>query len=112
MYRSRILHGVLRVVTTGGVRYLRARLFERLYLLWTFRNFSLLPHAVLNPRQRRLLDMLLIRRNVGQGSVELVDCPVIGTIDRSETRGGIFGVAHELPANGCNQPVRVNSRRG
>lgn len=112
MHRSRILHGVLRVVTTSSVRYLRASFFERLYLLWTFRNFSILPHAVLNQRQRRLLDALLVRRHVYSGSVELADCPVIGTIDRSETRGGIFEVVHQLTARGCNQPVGAGSRRG
>jgi hypothetical protein len=112
MHRSRILHGVLRVVTTSGVRYLRAGFFERLYLLWTFRNFPMLPHAVLNLRQRRLLDTLLVRRRGDNASVELVDCPVIGTIDRSEPRGGVFGVAHQLSAGACNQPVRVSSRRG
>ena len=105
MYRSRILHGVLQVVTTGGARYLRANFFERLYLLWTFRNFPMLPHTVLNRRQQRLLDTLLVRRRADNVTVELMDCPVIGTVDRSETRGGVFGVAHELPATGCKQAV-------
>ena len=111
MYRSRILHGVLQVVTTGGVRYLRANFLERLYLLWTFRNFPMLPHAVLNRRQRRLLDTLLVRRHEDGRSVELVDCPVIGTIDRSQSRAGVFGVAHQLPPTGCKQAAGMSSRR-
>ena|SRR5579872_6281671 len=112
MYSSRLLHGVLQVVTTSGVRYLRASFLQRLYLLWTFRNFPMLPEAVLNRRQRRLLEMLLVRRRPENASVELVDCPVIGIIDRSESRAGIFGVAHQLPATGCNQPAGLSSRRG
>jgi hypothetical protein len=112
MYRSRIFHGVLQVVTTGGVRYLRANFLERLYLLWTFRNFPMLPHAVLNQRQRRLLDTMLVRRHADDRSVELVDCPVIGTVDRSQSRAGVFGVAHQLPATGCKQTVGMSSRRG
>jgi hypothetical protein len=112
MYRSRILHGVLQVVTTGGVRYLRANFLERLYLVWTFRSFPMLPHAVLNQRQRRLLDTLLVRRRADDRSVELVDCPVIGTVDRSQSRPGVFGVAHQLPATGCKQTVGMSSRRG
>ena len=112
MHRSRILHGVLQVVTTGGVRYLRANFLERLYLLWTFRNFPMLPHAVLNRRQRRLLDTLLVRRHADGECVELVDCPVIGTTDRSEPRAGIFGVSHQLPATGCKQAAGMSSRRG
>lgn len=112
MYRSRIFHGVLQVLTTGGVRILRANFLERLYLLWTFRNFPMLPHAVLNRRQRQLLDTLLVRRHSGDFPAELVDCPVIGTVDRTEPRPAVYGVAHHLSPQGCKQPVSVTSRRG
>jgi len=111
MYRSRIFHGVLQVVTTGGVRILRANFLERLYLLWTFRNFPMLPHAVLNHRQRRLLDTLLVRRHPSDLSAELVDCPVIGIVDRTEPRPAVYGVAHQLSAQGCKQAVSASTRR-
>ncbi len=113
MYVSKLLYGVLEVITPAGRRYLHATFLERLYLLWTFRNFSILPHAVLNASQRRLLDKLLVRRPpVEHNGDELIDRPVIGTIERSERRSGVFGVAHLLSPKACNQPVSVISRRG
>ncbi len=113
MYVSKLLYGVLEVITPGGRRYLQATFFERLYLLWTFRNFSILPAAVLNAWQRRLMDKLLVRRPfASRTGDELIDRPVIGTVERSERRSGVFGVAHKLSPTGCNQPVSVISRRG
>ena len=84
MYRSRILHGVLQVVTTGGVRYLRANFLERLYLLWTFRYFSVLPQNVLNRRARSLIENLCLRQHSGSNGFlySITDQPVIGTVDR------------------------------
>jgi hypothetical protein len=112
MYRSKILSGVLQLITPGGTRYLQATFFERLYLLWTFRNFPILPQTVLNARQRRLLEKLLVRRSIEKATDELIDRPVIGTIERSDRRLGVFGVAHELSPRTCNQPVGWSSRRG
>ena len=111
MYRSRILHGVLRVITPGGQRFVEANFFERLYLLWTFRNFSILPDSVLNLRQRRLLDRLLLRRRSPTLLEEIIDRPVIGTVDRSERRAGVFGVDLKLSPRRC-QPVSWGSHRG
>src|SRR5690242_686528 len=111
MYRSKIFHGVLQVATTSGVRILRASFLERLYLMWTFRNFQILPHAVLNHRQRRLLDTLLVRRHSDTLSAELVDCPVIGTVERSESRAAVYDVAPHFAAQGCKQPLGATSRR-
>src|SRR5690349_11335801 len=108
MYRSRILHGVLRVITPGGTRFVETNFLERLYLLWTFRNFPILPDSVLNHRQRRLL----VRRRSGAASDEIVDRPLIGTVERSERRAGVFGVELELSARECSQPVNWSSRRG
>ena len=112
MYRSRILHGVLRVITPGGTRFVETNFFERLYLLWTFRNFPLLPDAVLNRRQQRLLARLLVRRRSVVGSDEIIDRPLIGTVERSEPRSGVFGVELELSSRGCARPVSWGSRQG
>jgi hypothetical protein len=111
MYSCRIFHGVLQVITSGGTRYLEANFFERLYLMWTFRNFPILPHTVLNRRQRQLLDKLLVRRRSGTAANEIVDRPVIGTVERYEHRAGVFGVEHALP-NSCSRPVSWGPRRG
>ncbi len=113
MYVSKLLYGVLEVITPGGQRYLQATFFERLCLLWTFRNFPILPHAVLNAWQRGLMEKLLVRRPSGTRSGdELIDRPVIGTVERCERRSGVFGVAHQLSPKACNQPVSAISRRG
>src|SRR5581483_2437872 len=111
MYRSRIFHGVLRVITPGSTRFVETNFFERLYLLWTFRNFPILPDSVLNRRQRRLLAKLLVRRRSSAASDEIVDRPLIGTVERSERRAGVFGVELELSSR-CGQPVNWSSRRG
>jgi hypothetical protein len=43
MWIERLLDGVLRVLTPLGPRYLSPSFLERVYLLWTFRNFTSLP---------------------------------------------------------------------
>jgi hypothetical protein len=58
MWIERLLYGVLRVLTPLGPRYLGPSFLERAYLLWTFRNFTSLPLAVLNHRQQKLVDRL------------------------------------------------------
>jgi hypothetical protein len=58
MWIERLLYGVLRVLTPFGPRYLSPALLERVYLLWTFRNFTSLPVVVLNHRQQKLVDRL------------------------------------------------------
>ena len=109
MYRSRILHGVLRVITPGGTRFLETTFLERLYLLWTFRNFPILPDSVLNRRQRQLLAKLLVRRHSAVASDEITDRPLIGTVERCERRAGVFGVELELSA-GINPHSSASAR--
>ena len=58
MLIGKLSNGVLRVLTPLGPRFVRPTLSQRLYLLWTFRHFELLPLQVLNPRQRQLIDDL------------------------------------------------------
>ena len=56
MLIGKLSNGVLRVLTPLGPRFVRPTLSQRLYLLWTFRHFELLPLQVLNTRQRQLID--------------------------------------------------------
>ena len=109
MYRSRILHGVLRVITPGGARFLETTFFERLYLIWTFRNFPILPDGVLNRRQRQLLARLLVRRPSPPVREEIIDRPLIGTVERCERRAGVFEVELELSA-GINPRSSASAR--
>jgi hypothetical protein len=80
MWMTRIFHGVLQVSTDAGARYLRPRIWERLGLLWTFRNFKILPQQVLTQRQRRLIQAVCSRRKFA--NPEIIDqVAVIGTVE-------------------------------
>ena len=59
MWMEKIRHGVLEVQSENGLRYVRPSLGERIRLLWTFRNFQLLPHQVLNQQELALVAGLL-----------------------------------------------------
>lgn len=61
MWMEKIRYGVLEVQTDKGLCYLRPSLGERIRLLWTFRNFCLLPREVLNRRELTLVASLLER---------------------------------------------------
>lgn len=82
MWWERFSAGVLRVLTPLGPRYIRpSTVQQRLYLIWIFRHFPSLPHQVLSPRQRKLIDRLCSE----QWSTSQIDCkdsPIIGTIER------------------------------
>jgi TonB family protein len=55
---TKIDYSVVELRTDVGRLYVRPTTLQRLYLQWTFRNFHTLPQAVLNSRQRRLIDKL------------------------------------------------------
>jgi hypothetical protein len=50
--------GIVELRTDVGPLYVTLSLRERIYLLWTFRNFHSLPKQVLNRRQQQLIDEL------------------------------------------------------
>jgi hypothetical protein len=88
MLKEKIFRGVLAVQTDWGVRYVRPSLVERIRLLWTFRNFHLLPEEVLHRHERALIRSLYRRGKFlvnwnGHGDLA-VYC--IGTIERSVPR--------------------------
>ncbi len=84
MWTERLANGVLRVLTPLGPRYIKPSFSQRIYLLWIFRNFQVLPFQVLKPRQRRLVDTLCAE----QRFVSLTqpnaweDAPILGTLER------------------------------
>jgi hypothetical protein len=59
MFLKKILGGVLHIQTANGLRCVELTGRERLSLLWLFRNFKLLPEAVLSIGTRTLLQSLL-----------------------------------------------------
>ncbi|HKC70651.1 MAG TPA: hypothetical protein VKB60_03465 [Terriglobales bacterium] len=84
MWISKLRWGVLRLVTPVGPRYVRPAFWERVYLLWVFRNFSVLPQNVLSRRAHTLMENLCMRQHSESHGFlyAITDQPVIGTIER------------------------------
>jgi len=93
--------GVLRLVTPVGPRYVRPTFWERVYLLWVFRNFSVLPQNVLSRRAHTLIENLCMRQHSEPHGFlyAITDQPVIGTVERvpqfglEEAQAGVKAVA-------------------
>ncbi len=82
MWIEKLAAGVVEVQTPIGPRYVMPSFLQRLYLLWMFRNFPILPHAVLNRRQQRLIDRMCgEQRFASMAYADGVEAPVIGTIE-------------------------------
>src|SRR5260370_14508400 len=88
MWIEKLASGVVRVQTPIGPRYVMPSFLQRVYLVWMFRNFHILPHAFLSGRQQRLIDRLC----AGQRFAPLAYAPridggpVIGTSYRRPSR--------------------------
>jgi hypothetical protein len=83
MWMQKLSDGVLRVLTPLGPRYLRPTLLQRLYILWIFRHFHVLPLQVLSRRQRALIESLA-RSSASSLSPtdEFEYAPILGTVER------------------------------
>jgi hypothetical protein len=84
MLIEKLAEGVVRVQTPIGPRYVMPSFLQRLYLLWMFRNFPILPHAVLNRRQQRMIDEMCSQQRFASMAYAsgMDEAPVIGTIER------------------------------
>lgn len=84
MWIRKLSAGVLRVLTPLGPRYVQPTFKQRLYLLWIFRHFDMLPLQVLRQRERMLIEALCAQQRfvslTASGSGE--DFPVLGTVER------------------------------
>ena len=89
MWIEKLSEGVVQVQTPIGPRYLMPSFFQRLYFLWMFRNFPILPVAVLSRGQRELIDRLCSeQRFVSMAYASGIDdAPVIGTVERRTQPG-------------------------
>ena len=94
MWIEKLADGVVRVQTPIGPRFVMPSFVQRIYLLWMFRNFPILPHAVLNERQQRMIDRMCSEQSFASTAYAsgMDEAPVIGTIER---RPPI--VSHPLP---------------
>lgn len=80
---EKLFAGVLRVLTPLGPRYIKPSFAQRIYLLWIFRHFEILPLQVLTSRQRRIIDALCVEpRFVSQLNADGGEAPILGTLER------------------------------
>jgi hypothetical protein len=83
MWVEKLFGGVLRVLTPLGPRYVKPSLAQRIYLLWIFRHFQILPVQVLTLRQRRVIDALCEEsRFVSLAQASGWESPILGTLER------------------------------
>jgi hypothetical protein len=89
MLIEKLADGVVQVQTAIGPRYLMPSFLQRMYFVWMFRHFPILPHAVLNGAQKRLIDRLCSeQRFVSMAYADgMEDAPVIGTVERRPKMG-------------------------
>ena len=94
MLIEKLAVGVVRVQTPIGPRYVMPSFLQRIYLLWMFRNFPILPHAVLSKRQQRMIDEMCSQQRFASlpYASGMDETPVIGTIERRPPSR-----AHSLP---------------
>ncbi len=89
MLFDKLAAGVVQIQTPIGPRYVMPSFRQRIYFVWVFRNFPILPHAVLNRRQQRMIDRMCGEQVFA--SLPYVDgldeSPVIGTIERRPAIG-------------------------
>jgi len=84
MWLQKLSDGVLCVLTPLGPRYIRPTFLQRVYILWIFRHFHLLPLQVLSGRQRALIESLCAQqRFVSLSPSNEFECtPILGTVER------------------------------
>ena len=84
MLIEKLAAGVVQVQTPIGPRYVMPSFLQRVYLLWMFRNFPILPHAVLNLRQQRMIDRMCSEQRFASMAYAdgMDEAPVIGTVER------------------------------
>lgn len=83
MLIEKLAAGVVQVQTPIGPRYVMPSFLQRVYLIWMFRNFPILPHAVLNRRQQRLIDRMCSEQRFASMAYAdgMNEAPVIGTVE-------------------------------
>ena len=89
MLIEKLAAGVVQVQTPIGPRYVMPSFLQRIYMVWMFRNFPILPHAVLSKRQQRMIDRMCSEQTFASFAYAdgMDEAPVIGTIERRPTVG-------------------------
>jgi hypothetical protein len=82
MWMDKLDCGVLRVMTLLGPRYIQLSFWERVYLMWMFRNFHTLPQIVLTPRQQQFIERLCSEQKFIAMPDVVGGAPILGTVER------------------------------
>jgi hypothetical protein len=106
MLIDKLADGVVRVQTPIGPRYVVPSSFlQRAYLVWMFRHFPILPHAVLSSWQKRMIDRMCSEQSFSSraSSDGTNRVPVIGTVEHRP-----LVHAYQMP----QQPTEAGERSG
>jgi hypothetical protein len=89
MLIEKLAAGVVQVQTPIGPRCVMPSFLQRIYLLWMFRNFPILPHAVLSGRQQRMIDRMCSEQRFASMAYAdgMDEAPVIGTVEHRPPMG-------------------------
>jgi outer membrane biosynthesis protein TonB len=77
---QKIRTGLVELRTHIGSVYVSPSFWERIYLLWTFRNFQCLPKQVLNRHQQHLIDKLC-RAAIVSRNGPIARASIIGVVE-------------------------------
>jgi TonB family protein len=77
---QKLRSGILELRTNAGLVYVTPSFRQRLYLLWTFRNFHRLPLEVLNRHQKQLINSLSQTASIA-GKSSVATTFLIGSVE-------------------------------
>lgn len=112
MLIEKLAAGVVQVQTPIGPRFVMPSFLQRIYLLWMFRNFPILPHAVLSKRQQRMIDRMCSEQTFASFAYAdgMDEAPVIGTIERRPAIGSEASPPRR-PAASESRPLAAEVRQ-
>ena len=113
MLIEKLAAGVVQVQTPIGPRYVMPSFLQRLYLIWMFRNFPILPHAVLNLRQQRMINRMCSEQRFASMAYAdgMDEAPVIGTVERRPPiAADQLPSRHSLTSDSRSLPAEVRQR--
>ena len=113
MLIEKLAAGVVQVRTPIGPRYVIPSFWQRVYLVWMFRNFPILPHAVLNKRQQRMIDRMCGEQRFASMAYAdgMDEAPVIGTVEHRPPIGAEQSSArHRVTSDSRSMAAEVRQR--
>jgi hypothetical protein len=105
MWLEKLADGVLRVTTPLGPRYIELSFWQRVYLIWLFRNFKVLPMQVLGRRQQRVIESLCAaQRFISLPAHGWEEAWIIGTVER-RPRVEVETLPEKMPSGTVSESV-------